>query len=130
MARQTSKVPTDAELEFLRQLWDCGPLTGNQLAEAVKPQREVSYQAVMTTLSIMEKKGYVTRKKESGRFVYRAKVTEIATSKRMLQDLVRKVFGGSASAAVLNLLETSNLSDQELAELRQKINSHASEKKS
>jgi len=124
MARQPSKVPTEVELEILKQLWERGPLNGNQIADALKPNRDISYQAVMTMLSIMEDKGYVTRRKSDGRYVYRARITEKATSRRMMQDLVRKVFGGSASAAVLNLLETSDLTDEELHELRETLKSH------
>jgi len=37
----------------------------------------------------------------------------------MMQDLVARVFGGSARAAMLNLLETSDLNDSEIAKLRE-----------
>lgn len=123
MARQSGKVPTEVELEILKTLWERGPLAGNQIAVSLQPNRNVTYQAVMTMLSIMEHKGYVTRRKVDGRYVYRARVTEKATTRRMLQEIVRKVFGGSTSAAVLNLLEASELTDAELDELRQTIDS-------
>jgi predicted transcriptional regulator len=36
----------------------------------------------------------------------------------MLRDLVNRAFNGSAAAAALHLIETSELSDRELVELR------------
>lgn len=124
MARTASKVPTELELEILRQLWEHQPMAGKQIAEGLKPDRDITYQAVMTMLGVMESKGYVKRQRADGRFVYRARVTEKATSKRMLQDLVQKLFAGSASAAVLNLLDISKLTSEELDQLREKVDSH------
>ncbi len=126
MARTASKVPTELELEILRQLWDRQPMSGKQVVESLKPNREITYQAVMTMLGVMESKGYVNRQRVDGCFVYQARVTAKATSKRMLQDLVHKLFDGSASAAVLNLLDISKLSSEELEELRKKVDSHQS----
>ncbi|QDV51801.1 BlaI/MecI/CopY family transcriptional regulator [Gimesia fumaroli] len=122
MARQTTRYPTELELEILKRLWQQGPLSGHAIRDALSPEREVTYQSVMTILGIMEEKGYVKRKKTGGSYLYRASVTEKATSKRMLHDLVARVFHGSAAAAMLNLLETSDLSDEDLSQLREIVN--------
>jgi BlaI family transcriptional regulator, penicillinase repressor len=122
MARQTTKHPTELELEILKRLWQQGPLSGQAIRDALNPERDVTYQSVMTILGIMEEKGYVNRKKESGSFLYRARVTEKTTSKRMMHDLVDRLFNGSAASAMLNLLETSDLSKEELLQLRKSVN--------
>ncbi len=125
--RHKTRHPTELELEILQHLWQGDPLSGRAIRDALTPQREVTYQSVMTILGIMEEKGYVKRKKEAGSYVYRARVTERATSKRMLQDLVQRLFKGSAAAAMLNLLETSDLSDEELDQLRESVDRRTSE---
>lgn len=117
MARPTSRHPTDLELEILQVLWDQGPLSGRAIRDAIQPSRDLTYQSIMTILGIMDDKGYVTRKKSGGSFAYRARVTQQATSKRMMRDLVDRLFHGSAATAMLNLLETSELSDEELEQL-------------
>ncbi len=122
MARHTTRHPTDLELEILKRLWQSEPLSGRQIRDALNPERELTYQSVMTVLGIMEEKGYVKRKKEGSSYLYRARVTEQATSKNMLADLVQRLFNGSATAAMLNLLETSDLSDEELSKLRDSVN--------
>jgi len=127
MARPAKQNPTDLELEILKRLWQLGPLTGHAVRDALTPERELTYQSVMTMLGIMADKGYVKRRKEGGNWVYRARVTEKVTSKRMLHDLVARLFDGSAAAAMLNLLETSKLSDEELSQLRESVDRHHEE---
>ena len=119
MARPVSKQPTELELEILKILWSHGPCSGRRLRDELAAERDLTYQSVMTILDIMEDKGYVRRKKVAGSFEYRAKITQQATSKNMMQDLVARLFGGSSRAAMLNLLETSDLNDSEIALLRQ-----------
>ncbi|MCS7469687.1 BlaI/MecI/CopY family transcriptional regulator [Stieleria sp. ICT_E10.1] len=122
MPRRVSKHPTELELEILQVLWDSGPLSGQAVRDALEPTRSLTYQSVMTILGIMEEKKFVVRKKSGGRFEYRAKVTKSSTAKRMMRDLVDRLFDGSAATAMINLLEAADLSDQELAELRAEVN--------
>jgi BlaI family transcriptional regulator, penicillinase repressor len=121
MARQTSRNPTDLELDILKVLWEQGPRSGREIQELLGRQRDLTYQSVMTMLGIMEEKGYVTRKKQAGNFVYRARVSQRRTSKRMMRDLVDRLFGGSATTAMLNLLETSDINDAELKALSEMV---------
>ncbi len=121
MARPSSKSPPDLELEILKVLWRDGPLPVRDVQEALTPQRKLAYTSVMTMMTIMTEKGYLRREKKGRSFVYRPTVTEKATSRRMLRDLVERVFSGSPMAVVLNLLETADLGDEELEELRRMI---------
>ena len=130
MARPTSKFPTELELQVLNVLWDQGPKSGRDIRDELASNRELTYQSVMTILGIMEEKKYVTRKKSGSRFLYRAVVTQKATSKKMMRDLVNRIFGGSTHAAMIGLLEGANLDEAELTELKSEINRRAKEKKS
>jgi len=121
VARNVSRHPTELELDVLQVLWEAGPLTGGQIRDTLASRRELTYQSVMTILGIMENKSYVRRKKNAGRFEYRARVTQQATSRRMLRDLVDRLFGGSTTAAMINLLESSDLSEDELNQLRNEV---------
>ena len=112
------KHPTELELEILKRLWELGPLSGKAIRDALASTRELTYQSVMTVLGIMEDKRFVKRKKEGGNFVYRPRVTEKTTSKRMLHDLIDRLYNGSAATAMLNLLETSDLTDEERLRIR------------
>jgi len=118
MARPASKHPTELELEILKILWRDGPGNVRAVRDALAPSRELAYTSVMTIMNIMTKKGSLRRAKEGASYVYRPRVTEKATGRRMLGDLMDRVFDGSAKAVMLSLLETSDMDDEEIRELR------------
>lgn len=127
MARPVSKHPTELELEVLHVLWDGGPKSGHEIRDQLEPGRKLTYQSVMTILGIMEEKKFVSRKKSGGRYTYRASVTRNATSKKMLRDVVKRLFRGSSHAAMIGLLQSSELDADQISELKQLIK--AQEKK-
>lgn len=125
MARPTSKHPTELELAILKILWRDGPLTGRKVRDALVEFRDLAYTSVMTVMGIMEDKGYVRRKKDGSNYLYSARIKEKATTRRMLLDLVERAYDGSVSAAVVNLLETSDVQPEELDQLRELIRQKA-----
>ena len=130
MARPPSRYPTELELEILKILWRHGPRSGREVRDTLFQRRELAYTSVMTVLNIMTKKKYLRRDKSGANFIYRAVVSEKAVSRRMLGDLVDRVFDGSTSAVLVNLLENAQLDPAELKELRKLINRKAKEKPS
>ena len=118
MPRPASKHPTKLELEILKVLWRDGPLPVRAVRDGLAPTRELAYTSVMTVMNIMVDKGYLARRKNGASFVYRPLVGEQATTGRMLSDLVDRAFGGSTAAVMVNLLETADLSEAEIGELR------------
>ena len=127
MPRTPSAHPTDLELEILKVLWRVGPGTVRAVRDALAagvaggPPRELAYTSVMTVMNIMTNKGYLRRRKADGGYVYRPKAPRESTVGRMLRDLVDRAFAGSAGAAVLNLLNTSEVTPDELKALRSLI---------
>ena len=127
MARPASRHPTELELEILKILWREGPLPGRSIRDALAGFRDLAYTSVMTVMKIMTEKKYVRRRKVAGNFIYYPRVTEATVSQRMLRDVVDRVFDGSAAAVMLNLLQTADLDERELEEIRQIINRKAKE---
>jgi len=114
--------PTDAELDILAVLWDRGPSTVRQVAEALG--RENAYTTVLKLLQIMTEKRLVQRR-ESGRLhIYSATATRDQTQRHLVRDLLDRAFGGSAAQLVLRALSTSKASPEELAEIRKLIDQH------
>lgn len=128
MSRSVSRHPTELELEILKVLWQLGPATVRQVREALTPVRELAYTTVMTMMTIMLGKGYVERKKDGRSFIYEAVYREQKASRNLLQDVVDRVFGGSTKAVMQHLLETADLDENELREIRSLINRKAREK--
>jgi len=117
-----SRKPTDAELDILAVLWDRGPSTVRQVAEALG--RENAYTTVLKLLQIMTEKRLVQRR-ESGRLhIYTAAASRDQTQRHLVRDLLQRAFGGSAAQLVMRALSTSKASPEELAEIRKLIDQH------
>jgi BlaI family penicillinase repressor len=118
MTRPASRYPTELELAILKVLWREGPLPVRPVRDALAPERDLAYTSVMTVMSIMVDKGYLKRSKRGGSYVYRPVITQASTARRMLDDVVNRVYDGSVGLAALHLLESKDLSEEELKALR------------
>ena len=125
MARPPSQYPTGLELEILKILWRDGESPVRHVRDALAPLRDPAYTSVMTTMNIMRRKGYLKRRRNGKSFLYSPLVSEQATSRGMLSDLVERVFDGSARALMVNLLEAEGIGGGEIEELRALINEKA-----
>ena len=130
MARPRSSYPTDLELEILKILWQAGPQTVEEVREALAVAdraRELTHSSVITVMNIMVRKKYLTRTKQGRAFRYEACVVDKQINRGMLGDLMDRVFDGSASALMLELLETADLGADEIKAIRAMINRKARE---
>ncbi len=120
MPRPKSPNLTEAELRLMDVIWDKGRATVSEVAEALPKELDLAYNTVLTTLRILEDKGYLkhTKPKEGRAFVYRAVVSREQASRSAVKHLLRRFFGNSAEALVLNLLEDEKLSEDELKRIR------------
>ena len=132
MARTGSNHPTQLELEILKVLWDASPLPVREVRARLAEQsdRVLSHSSVITMLNIMVRKGYLRRKKEGKSLFFSPKVAQKGVVGRIVGDLLDRVFDGSASAMVLNVIETADLDADEVAQLRRLIARKAKEQES
>jgi predicted transcriptional regulator len=111
--------PTDAELGILRVLWTRGASTVRQIAEAM--DREAGYTTILKLLQIMTDKGLVARDESSRTHIYRAAFSEDETQRQLINDLLDRVFDGSASKLVLQALAAKQATPAELAVIRKML---------
>ena len=130
MARPISRYPTELELEILKILWERGPLPTREVREALAEgdaARELAHTSVVTMLHIMVRKKYLRRTKSRGAYTFYARVNQEDVSSHMLDDLVNRVFDGSAANLMLNLMERAELDDNAIRQLRKMIRDKAKE---
>lgn len=121
MPRPKSLTMTDGELRLMRVLWEKGEATVGAVVDALNARPRPAYNTVLTLLRIMEKKGYVTHRKDGRAFVFLPAVGRADASRSALQTLVNRFFEGSPRLLVLNLLKDEQLSPEALKELKQRI---------
>ena len=120
MARKKSPNLTEAELRLMDVLWDKGAATVGEVAEALPKELDLAYNTVLTTLRILEEKGYVehVKAKEGRAFVYTAIVGRDEASRSAVRYLVSRFFRNSPELLVLNLLKDEELTERELNQIR------------
>lgn len=123
MARSGSEHPTELELEILKVLWAEAPLPVRDVRARLKDDagRELTHSSVITMLNIMYRKGFVRRRKKGNLFLFSPKLDKDFVSQRMMGDLLSRLFDGSTSAMVLQLLETADVDSRELSQLHKLI---------
>jgi predicted transcriptional regulator len=120
LPRKKSLNLTEAELRLMDIVWDKGTATVGEVAAALPGEPGLAYNTVLTTLRILEQKGYVrhTKPREGRAFVYRAVVGRKQASRNAVRHLIRRFFANSPELLVLNLLDDGDLSQQELQKIR------------
>jgi predicted transcriptional regulator len=106
-------------------IWDRGAATVAEVAEALPRELGLAYNTVLTTLRILESKGYLRHSKprDARAFVYKPVVGREEAGRNALRYLVSRIFQNSTEALVLNLLEDEKLDEHELQRIR-KLVSH------
>lgn len=129
MPRSEPEHPTELELEILKVLWQQSPLPVREVRARLESDagRPLAHSSVITMLNIMHRKGFLKRRKVGNAFLFSPKVEKRSVTGRMTGDLLSRAFDGSAAEMMLNLIETTDLDAEELAELRRLINRKSKE---
>jgi BlaI family penicillinase repressor len=118
MPRRSSSQPTEVEMQILRILWSLGPSPVREIHRRLKMAKGTSYSTTVKMLAIMLEKGLVTRDEEAQPHIYKAALTRDAAGKRLVRDLIDKVYNGSAHSLVLQALATQRATREERDEIR------------
>ena len=110
----------DLQLRIMRVLWNLGPASVAQVRDRLEGD-PLAYTTVATMLRKMEGRGLVGHREHRRRFIYEAVVTAADVTRSMADDLVDRLFEGSLADAVSHLLDTRDVSPEELARLDQLI---------
>jgi len=116
-----NKPLTEAELRIMDVLWDHGPSTVGGVHDRLPPSLDLAYSTVLTTMRILEEKGWLRHTKEGRAFVYHAETDRAGASRDAVREVVRKFFGNRADMLVLNLLQDEKISRAELNRLKKLI---------
>jgi len=119
LPRNTSATLTEAELRLMNVLWTKGSATVHQVLEALPDRPSLAYNSVLTTIRILEKKGYVKHAKDGRAHVYIPSVKREDATRFEIRHLVSRFFKDSHELLVLNILEDDSLGADDLKRLRQ-----------
>jgi predicted transcriptional regulator len=122
VARKKSPTLTEAELRLMDVLWERREATVGDVVEALGDP-PLAYNTVLTTLRILEKKGYVTHRSVGRAFVYSPQVERDEARSNVIAYVLTRFFDNSPRALMLKLLDTEKIDEAEASRLRALIES-------
>ncbi len=117
MPRKKALVLTDHELRLMEVLWRRGRGTVADVVERLAPP-PLAYSTVLTTLRTLEQKGYVEHEEDGRAYVYRPLVARDEAARSATRQLIDRFFGKSPGALAVALLDESNVSADDLVQIK------------
>ena len=121
MPPRKSATLTEAELRLMDVLWQKGKATVQEVLASLPDKRPLAYNSVLTTIRILEKKGYVGHIKDGRAHVYMPVVERQDATRSEVRHLIGRFFKDSHELLVLNILEDKSIDAEELKRLRDLI---------
>ena len=121
MPPKRSNTLTEAELRLMKILWRRGESAVSDLVAELPEGEALAYNSVLTTIRILEQKGYVEHRQEGRAFVYRPCVAEQEASRSEVRHVLSRFFGNSRERLLLSLLDDSEITPEELQRLKDAI---------
>jgi predicted transcriptional regulator len=112
---------TEAELRLMRLLWTRGESAVADLVSALSGDAPLAYTSVLTTVRVLEQKGYVLHRQEGRAFLYSACVAEHEASRSEIKHMLQRFFGNSREQLLLSLLGDNEITPAELKRLKEAI---------
>jgi predicted transcriptional regulator len=121
MPPKKSNTLTEAELRLMKILWRRGDSAVTDLVAAMPDDEPLAYNSVLTTIRILEQKGYVEHRQNGRAFVYRPCIAEYEASRSEVRHVLNRFFGNSRERLLLSLLGDDDLTQEELQRLKEAI---------
>ena len=121
MPPKRSNTLTEAELRIMRILWDRGESLVSDLVSAMPAHAPLAYTSVLTTVRILEQKGYVEHRQEGRAFLYSPCVAEYDASRSEVRHVLHRFFDNSRERLMLSLLGEGDITAEELQRLKEAI---------
>jgi predicted transcriptional regulator len=121
MPPKRSNTLTEAELRIMRILWKSGEALVSDMVSAMPESAPLAYTSVLTTVRILERKGYVRHRQEGRAFVYSPCIAEQEARQSEVRHVLGRFFGNSRERLLLSLLGDDDVNPSELQRLKEAI---------
>ena len=121
MPPRKSNTLTEAELRLMKLLWQRGESAVSDLVAAIPSEEALAYNSVLTTLRILEQKGYVDHRQEGRAFLYTPTVAEREASRSEIRHVLGRFFSNSREQLLLSLLGDDDISPEEIQRMKDAI---------
>ena len=118
---------TQRELDIMSVLWEMGEATATEVRDRVDP--DLAYTSISSMIRMLELKGYVSHRRGEGKtHVYFPVIDAEEAGKSALGRVLDKIYGGSPTKLLAQLMDQKRLSDKELTRMRDLLKRPAKKK--
>ena len=110
---------SDAEWQVMKLIWEESPITANDVVSRLREKSEWNHRTIRTMLNRLVKKGALSVDHRGKTYLYRPAVDQDACVGRETKSFVDRVFGGALSPSLINFVKNSELSDDDVEQLKQ-----------
>jgi len=129
MSGRKSTTFTEVELEFMQIIWDLGSVSTEDMQKHLGDKgRDLADGSIRKIFSILMKKGHLQRIKEGRSYIYSPKVVREQAKSNMILDLLKRGFSDSVPGMVATLLNSKNISSNDLEEIKNLLDSYEDKK--
>ncbi len=121
MPPKRSNTLTEAELRIMRILWTRGESLVSDLVSSMPESSPLAYTSVLTTVRVLEQKGYVKHRPEGRAFLYSPCIAEQDASQSEVRHVLHRFFDNSRERLMLSLLGDGGITSEELQRLKSAI---------
>jgi BlaI family transcriptional regulator, penicillinase repressor len=126
--RQPSSHLNDVELAILRVVWKRKKCSVREVHDELAEQRSTRYTSTLKMMQVMCEKGLLRRDEGQRPQLYSAAIPEAQTQKNIVQNMVERVFGGSARKLIMYAVQTNKISREEISEITKLLDQMAKDK--
>jgi predicted transcriptional regulator len=112
---------TEAELRLMRILWQRGESSVADVVAGIAEDAPLAYTSVLTTIRVLERKGYVTHRQDGRAFLYSPAIAQQEASRSEVRHVLQRFFGNSRERLLLSLLGDDDITPTELQRLKEAI---------
>ena len=121
MSRKPLETLGELQRTVLEIIWNLGQASVHQVREHMNHQKKLAYTTVLTALQKLEKAGWLKHRAEGKSYVYYPTRSRAEAGARSMRRVIKQVFDGDAVSLFQHLIRETDLSDEELNQLREMI---------
>ena len=109
---------SDAELEVMKVLWKKSPLSANEIIDFVQKENDWNGKTIRTLIDRLCLKGQISADRSTKQLMFSPLISKKEYEKKTRNLLASQLYGGSVGQLLLNFVDTEELSEQDIHELR------------
>ena len=122
MTQEDSKRLTPLEAVIMDSVWEESPVTVREVQERLEATKPMAYNTVLTMMRILRDKGFLVSERSGRMDVYRPDISREQMGRRSLAEVLDRFFAGSAETLVSQLLDSDQVSAEEVKAIRREVN--------